>query len=72
LICNNFLEILEQVSQKYLHSIISFTHLNEITVNERYHPQRTFTAGCAIMIPAKYIKEMLWFIDNRVEVYAKP
>lgn len=72
IISNNFLEIIQTVANKYQNQVITFSHIEELDKNTRYHTSNTFSMGCAIMIPVKYLNKMWWFIDNRIEVFLKP
>lgn len=70
-VCDGFLDILETVARKHPNEVVTFFHEGTIDTTERYYPH-VFTVGCAIMIPAKMLDDLWWFVDNRMEVYCKP
>ena len=71
-VCNNFLDILNIVARKYSNEVVTFLHSEDLSLEQRYYISNTFSLGCAIMIPVKYLNKMWWFIDNRIEVFLKP
>lgn len=70
-VCVEFCNFVEKAARKHPNSIVTFFHCEEYITDQRYHNDPTLW-GCAIMIPVKLLDNLWWFVDNRMEVYAKP
>ena len=70
-LCDNFLEIAEQVAAKHPREIVSFMHEGEIPGDGRYR-SHVFSVGVALMIPVLLLDDLWWFVDNRLPVVALP
>lgn len=62
-ICDNFLDIVEQVAKGHTSQVISFFHCEEYANNVRYAEVKHLW-GCALMIPAHLISNCWKYIEH--------
>lgn len=62
-VCDNFLEIAEQVAEKHTMQIVSFFHCEQYPNTVRYK-HTNFLWGCAVMIPANLVPQCWEYINQ--------
>lgn len=70
-VCEDFCSFVEKAANKHPDKIVTFFHCEEYITESRYHKDEKLW-GCAIMMPIELLNNFWWFVDNRMEVYAKP
>ena len=70
-VCDNFINIVNEVAKSNPNQIVSFAHLDALDCVSRYH-ECLFDMGVALMVPVKLLDDFWWFVDNRLPVIAKP
>lgn len=63
-LCDNFIEIVEQVANKFSNQIVSLFHCEDFFNKTDRYQLTNFLWGCAIMIPATQVNNCWEFVDK--------